>query len=94
MLPADKGYAHDPIRRTFRRRRIPQTIPERVDQVACLAAKGGAGGRPPDFNEQLYRQGNVVRAALQSTQPVERPDNPLRETGQHLPFHTAAAIQR
>jgi transposase len=60
MLLADKGYAHDPTRRALRRRRIPHTIPERSDQVARRAAKGSAGGRPPDFDKHLYRQRNVV----------------------------------
>jgi transposase len=60
MLLADKGYAHDPTRRALRQRRIPHTIPERVDQVARRAAKGSAGGRPPDFDKQLYKQRNVV----------------------------------
>lgn len=60
MLLADKGYAHDPTRRALRQRRIPHAIPERVDQVARRAAKGSAGGRPPDFDKQLYKQRNVV----------------------------------
>lgn len=60
MLVADKGYAHDPTRRELRRRRIRHTIPERRDQIARRAAKGNAGGRPPAFDPDLYRQRNVV----------------------------------
>jgi transposase len=60
MLIADKGYAHDPTRRELRRRRIPHTIPERADQIARRAAKGSAGGRPPAFHAETYRQRNVV----------------------------------
>jgi transposase len=60
MLLADKGYAHDPTRKALRRRRIPHTISERSDQVARLAAKGSTGGRPPEFDKQLYRHRNVV----------------------------------
>jgi transposase len=60
MLLADKGYAHDPTRRALRRRGIRHTIPERSDQVARRAAKGSTGGRPPEFDKQLYRQRNVV----------------------------------
>lgn len=60
MALADKGYAHDPTRRALRRRRIPHTIPERVDQVTPRAARRSAGGRPPDFDKQLYRHRNVI----------------------------------
>lgn len=57
---ADEGYAHDSTRRALRRRRIPHTIPERSDQVARRAAKGSAGGRPPNSDTGLYRHRNVV----------------------------------
>jgi transposase len=60
MLIADKGYAHDPTRTALRRRGIRHTIPERSDQVARRAAKGSAGGRPPDFDPAVYRHRNVV----------------------------------
>lgn len=60
MLIADKGYAHDSTRAALRRRRIRHTIPERSDQIARRAAKGGRGGRPPGFDPRTYRQRNVV----------------------------------
>ena len=60
MLLADKGYAHDSTRLVLRRRRIRHTIPERVDQMARRAAKGRTGGRPPDFDQEIYRRRNVV----------------------------------
>jgi transposase len=63
-LIADKGYAHDPTRRALRRRGIRHTIPERRDQLARRAAKGSAGGRPPDFDRQVYRQRDVVERCL------------------------------
>lgn len=37
------------------------TIPERSDQIARRAAKGSRGGRPPDFDKQIYRRRNVVK---------------------------------
>ena len=60
MLIADKGYAHDSTRAALRHRGIAHTIPERVDQIARRAGKGSAGGRPPAFDPQIYRQRNVV----------------------------------
>jgi transposase len=60
MLIADKAYSHDPTRREPRRRGIAHIIPERVDQAARRTAKGSHGGRPPDFDKQIYRQRNVV----------------------------------
>jgi transposase len=60
MLIADKGYAHDPTRAALRRRGIAHTIPERRDQLARRAAKGSAGGRPPNFDPAIYRRRNVV----------------------------------
>jgi len=64
MLIADKAYAHDPTRRELRRRGIACTIPERSDQVARRAAKGSHGGRPPDFDSEVYRQRNVVERCI------------------------------
>jgi len=60
MLIADKAYAHDRTRRGLRKRGISHTIPERADQIARRAAKGSAGGRPPVFDGEVYRQRNVV----------------------------------
>jgi len=60
MLIADKGYAHDATRAALRRRRVRHTIPERRDQIARRAAKGSAGGRPPNFDPEIYKRRNVV----------------------------------
>jgi transposase len=47
-------------RQALRQRRITFTCPERVDQIARRQAKGAAGGRPPDFDAELYRDRNVI----------------------------------
>ncbi|WP_233601156.1 MULTISPECIES: IS5 family transposase [Micromonospora] len=60
VLIADKGYAHDSTRRALRQRGIRHVIPERSDQVARRAAKGSTGGRPPSFDQAIYRKRNVV----------------------------------
>lgn len=57
---ADKAYSHPSTRRELRRRRIPNTIPERSDQIARRKAKGSAGGRPPAFDVEVYKNRNTV----------------------------------
>ena len=59
-LLADKAYSHNSTRAKLRSMRIPHTIPERSDQITCRKARGSAGGRPPGFNTDLYRQRNTV----------------------------------
>ena len=59
-LLADKAYSHPSTRRSLRKRRIPHTIPERSDQVEHRKRKGSAGGRPPAFDKDIYRQRNTV----------------------------------
>jgi putative transposase len=59
-LLADKAYSHPSTRRELRRRRLRHTIPERSDQVHHRQATGSAGGRPPAFDPQLYRQRNTI----------------------------------
>ncbi|MFB6890956.1 IS5 family transposase [Kitasatospora sp. NPDC056327] len=57
---ADKGYSSRRIRAYLRRRGIPHTIPERVDQALGRLNRGSHGGRPPRFDRQTYRLRNVV----------------------------------
>lgn len=57
---ADKAYSHPSTRRALRQRRIAFTSPERVDQITRRQTKGAAGGRPPDFDAEVYRARNVV----------------------------------
>ncbi|MFB7878540.1 hypothetical protein ACFC06_25115 [Nocardia sp. NPDC056064] len=44
----------------LRRRRIEFVSPERDDQIARRRAKGSAGGRPPVFEHEAYKQRNMV----------------------------------
>ncbi len=57
---ADKAYSHPSTRAALRARRIAFTCPERSDQIARRHAKGAAGGRPPRFNADTYRDRNLV----------------------------------
>ena len=59
-LIADKAYSHPSTRRALRRRGIGHTIPEKSDQQAHRAKRGSAGGRPPKFDRDRYKQRNVV----------------------------------
>jgi transposase len=63
-LLADKAYSSRAIRAHLRRRRITATIPEPADQVRNRARRGGAGGRPPAFSAEIYRQRNTVERAF------------------------------
>lgn len=57
---ADKAYSHPSTRAEMRRRRIAVTIPERDDQIARRKAKGSRGGRPPNFDQAIYKGRNIV----------------------------------
>jgi putative transposase len=59
-LLGDKAYSHPSTRAALRRRGINHTIPERDDQIAHRKAKGSAGGRPPAFNAEIYKQRNTI----------------------------------
>ena len=61
---ADKAYSHRSTRITLRNQRIRVVIPEKSDQVAHRKAKGSAGGRPPTFDANTYRDRNAVERAF------------------------------
>jgi putative transposase len=44
--------------------KIPHTIPERTDQIDRRKAKGSRGGRPPTFDQLLYRWRNTVERSF------------------------------
>lgn len=61
---ADKAYGSRANRAYLRRRGILCTIPEKVDQVRNRKAKGGAGGRPPAFDAEIYKQRHAVECGI------------------------------
>ena len=61
---ADKAYSHPSTRAALRSRGIAFTSPERIDQIERRRAKGSAGGRPPKFDAELYRQRNTVERSF------------------------------
>jgi transposase len=67
---ADKAYSSKQIRAYLAGRKIKAAIPIKDDQVAARRRRGSAGGRPPAFDPDRYRDRNTVERAV----------NKLRET--------------
>jgi transposase len=57
---ADKAYSHPSTRQQMRRRKVRFISPEKSNQTRHRATKGSHGGRPPAFDEALYRGRNVI----------------------------------
>lgn len=63
-LLGDKAYSSRANRELLRARRIKTVIPQPSDQVAHRQRRGSAGGRPPDFDAETYRDRNVVERSF------------------------------
>lgn len=61
---ADKAYSSRANRAYLRGRKIAATIPVKIDQRAHRRARGSAGGRPPVFDERIYRQRHAVECSF------------------------------
>jgi transposase len=61
---ADKAYGSRANRAYLRRRRIRCTIPEKADQVRNRKKRGRAGGRPPAFDAERYKQRHAVECGI------------------------------
>lgn len=61
---ADKAYSSRGNRAYLRRRGISATIPIKVDQAAHRRTKGSAGGRPPTFDPERYKQRHAVECGI------------------------------
>jgi transposase len=61
---ADKAYSSRGNRAYLRRRGIPATIPEPADQIRNRHRRGRAGGRPPTFCPETYKQRHAVECGI------------------------------
>ncbi|WP_370880221.1 IS5 family transposase [Streptomyces aurantiacus] len=61
---ADRAYTSRSNRRYLRRRGIPHTIPERLDQQRHRRNRGSRGGRPTGFDSERYKKRNTVERAI------------------------------
>lgn len=61
---ADKAYSTGTIRRQLRSRRITAVIPDKSNTIAARERRGSRGGRPPNFNADLYKDRNVVERSF------------------------------
>jgi transposase len=61
---ADRAYTSRANRAYLRRRGIKATIPTKTDQDAHRRGKGSAGGRPPAFDPDRYKQRHAVECGI------------------------------
>ena len=60
----DKAYSSRAIRSHQRRRQIKTTIPEPASHQTNRLRRGRNGGRPPQFDPEIYKQRNTVERAI------------------------------
>jgi transposase len=60
----DKAYGSRANRAYLRERGIRCTIPEKTGQVRNRQKHGSAGGRPPAFDSEIYKQRHSVECGI------------------------------
>ncbi|WP_412079583.1 IS5 family transposase (plasmid) [Streptomyces xanthophaeus] len=64
IVLADRAYSSRAIRGHLRRRGIRAVIPQPADQIGHRLRRGRAGGRPPGFDGEVYKQRNTVERCI------------------------------
>ncbi|MGW6742830.1 IS5 family transposase [Streptomyces sp. NPDC055025] len=60
VVLADRAYSSRAIRGHLRRRGVRAVIPQPADQIGSRLLRGRAGGRPPGFDAEAYKERNAV----------------------------------
>ncbi|MEV8536875.1 IS5 family transposase [Streptomyces sp. NPDC051211] len=61
---ADRAYSSRAIRSHLRRRGIHAFIPQPSDQIVHRLRRGRAGGRPPAFDAEVYKERSAVEPCI------------------------------
>ncbi|WP_345981455.1 IS5 family transposase [Streptomyces sp. DSS69] len=64
VVLADRAYSSRAIRGYLRRRGIRAVIPQPADQIRHRLRRGRAGGRPPSFDTEAYKERNIVERCI------------------------------
>ncbi|MFI8792275.1 IS5 family transposase [Streptomyces sp. NPDC055105] len=64
IVLADRAYSSRAIRGHLRRRGIHAVIPQPADQIGHRLRRGRAGGRPPGFDAETYKERNTVERCI------------------------------
>ncbi|MFD0008717.1 IS5 family transposase [Streptomyces sp. NPDC127178] len=64
VVLADRAYSSRSIRGHLRRRGIRAVIPQPSDQIGHRLRQGRAGGRPPGFDAETYKERNAVERCI------------------------------
>ncbi|MGY1401326.1 IS5 family transposase [Streptomyces sp. SS10] len=64
IVLADHAYSSRAIRGHLRRRGIRAVIPQPADQIGHRLRRGRAGGRPPGFDAETYKERNAVERCI------------------------------
>ncbi|MGV9559645.1 IS5 family transposase [Streptomyces sp. NPDC003522] len=64
VVLADRAYSSRAIREHLRQRGIRAVIPQPADQAGHRLRRGRAGGRPPGFDAEAYKQRNAVERCI------------------------------
>jgi transposase len=67
---ADKAYSSKAIREHLASRGIKAVIPTKADQEAARVRRGSRGGRPPVFDQTLYKGRNTVERAVNKLRAI------------------------